>query len=69
MIIGHRRRTNKVEIQETWLRYKTSEKTNSLGVIVDEGLNWEEQFITVKGKVHGGVTSFKKLKMSSHNLS
>ena len=38
------------------------EKTKSLGVIVDEGLNWEEQFKTVKGKVHGGLTSLKKLK-------
>ena len=29
---------------------KRVKKTKSLGVIVDEGLNWEEQFKTVKGK-------------------
>ena len=66
MIIGHPRRTNKVEIHET-LRLngadiKRVKKTKSLGVIVDEGLNWEEQFKTIKGKVSGGLTSLKKLK-------
>ena len=48
---------------------KRVKKTKSLGVIVDEGLNWEEQFKTIKGKVSGGLTSLKKLKISSHNLS
>ena len=65
-MIGHPRRTNKVEIHET-LRLNGSDimrvkKTKSLGVVVDEGLNWGEQFRTVKGKVHGGLTSLKKLK-------
>ena len=64
--IGHPRRTDKVEVRET-LRLNGSDikrvkKTKSLGVIVYEGLNWEEQFKTVKGKVHGGLTSLKKLK-------
>ena len=64
MIIGHPRRINKVEVNET-LRLNDSEikrvkKTKSLGVIVDEGLNWEEQFKTVRGKVRGGLTSLKK---------
>ena len=66
MIIGHPRRTNKVEIHETprlnGSDIKRVKKTKSLGVIVDEGLNWEEQFKTVKGKLHGGLTSLKKLK-------
>ena len=62
MIIGHPRRTNKVEIHQT-LRLDGSDikrvkTTKSRGVIVDEGLNWEEQFKTVKG----GLTSLKKLK-------
>ena len=66
MIIGHPRRINKVEVNET-LRLNDSDikrvkKTKSLGVIVDEGLNWEEQFKTVRGKVRGGLTSLKKLK-------
>ena len=61
MIIGHPRRTNKVEIHER-MRLNGSDikrvkKTKSLIVIVDKGLNWEEQFKTVKGKVHGGLTS------------
>ena len=30
--------------------------------MVDERLNWEEQFKTVKGKVHGYLTTLKKLK-------
>ena len=66
MIIGHPHRTSKVEIHET-LRLNGSDikrvkKTKSFGVIVDAGLNWEEQFKTVRRKVHGGVTSLKKLK-------
>ncbi len=66
MIIGHPRRTNKVDIHET-LRINGSDikrvkKTKSLGVILDEGLNWDEQFATVKMKVKGGLKSIKRLK-------
>ena len=73
MIIGHRRRTNKVEIHET-LRLNGSnikrvKKTKSLGVIVDEGLNLEEQFKTVKGKVHGGLISSKKVEKHPPTIS
>ena len=55
MIIGHPRRTNKVEISEP-LNLDDSEinrvaKTKSLGVMVDEGLNWDDQFSKVKGKI------------------
>ena len=61
MIIGHPRRTNKIEIHET-LRLNGSDikrvkKTKSLGVIVDEGLYWAEQFKTATGKVHVGLAS------------
>ena len=31
-------------------------ETKSLGIIVDEGLNWNEQFRKVNGKVSGGLT-------------
>ena len=34
-------------------------KTKSLGVIVDEGLNWDDQFSKVKGKISGGLKSIK----------
>ena len=41
---------------------KHVKETKSLGVIVDEGLNWNEQYRKVKGKVSGGLWSLKKLK-------
>ena len=41
---------------------KRVNKTKSLGIMIDEGLNWEEQFKTIKGKVRGGLASLKKLK-------
>ena len=66
MIIGDPRRTNKVEISQP-LHLNDSEikrvtKTKSLGVMVDEGLNWDDQFNKVKGKMNGGLKSLKKLK-------
>ena len=66
MIIGHPRRTNKVEISKP-LHLNDSEikrvaKTKSLGVMVDEGLKWDDQFGNVKGKINGGLKSLKKLK-------
>ena len=38
------------------------DKTKSLGVIVDEKLNWDEQFKRTKGKMSGGLAALKKLK-------
>ena len=32
----------------------------SLGVMVDEGLNWDDQVSKVKGKISGGLKSLKK---------
>ena len=40
---------------------KHVKQTKSLGIIIDEGLNWNEQFRKVKGKVSGGLWSLKKL--------
>ena len=75
MIIGHPRRTNEVEIHET-LRLNGSEiqrvnKTKSLGVIVDEGRNWEEQLKNMKRKIRVGLTSVKMLQniLSQSQLS
>ena len=73
MIIGHPRRTNKVEISEP-VNLNDSEikrvaKTKSLGVMVDEGLNWDDQFSKVKGRISGGLKSLKKLKNLFHNPS
>ena len=66
MIIGHPRRINDVEVSEP-LNLNDSEikrvaKTKSLGVVVDEGLNWDNQLSKVKGKMSGGLRSLKKLK-------
>ena len=63
MIIGHPRRANKVEISEP-LSLNDSDikrivKTKSLRVMVDEGLNWDDQFSKAKGKISGGLKSLK----------
>ena len=66
MIIGHPRRTNKILSHEPLMlngaEIKHVKETKSLGIIVDEGLNWNEQYKKVKGKVSGGLWSLKKLK-------
>ena len=65
MIIGHPRRTNKILSHEPLMlngaEIKHVKETKSLGIIVDEGLNWNEQHKKVKGKVSGGLWSLKKL--------
>ena len=38
------------------------EKTKSLGVIIDEGLKWKDQYKSLIGKLAGGLSSLKKLK-------
>ena len=41
---------------------KRVDKTKSLGVIVDDKLNWGAQFKRTKGKMSGGLAALKKLK-------
>ena len=43
-------------------RNKRVANTKSLGIIVDEGLNWEQEFKTVYNKSRGGLESLKSLK-------
>ena len=43
-------------------RNKRVANTKSLGIIVDEGLNWEQQFKTLYNKSRGGLESLKSLK-------
>ena len=66
MLTGHPRKVNKLDVSEPLIlnnsEIKRAKKTKSLGVIVDEGLNWEQHFKVVKGKVLGGQSSLKKLK-------
>ena len=64
MIIGHPQRINNVEVSEP-LNLNNSEikcvaKTKSLGVVLDEGLNWDNQLSKVKGKISCGLRSLKK---------
>ena len=62
ILLEYKKKKKKKNIETEMLRYKTSEKTKSLGVVVDGRLNWEEQFQTVIRKVYGGLASLKKLK-------
>ena len=67
MIIGHPRKMNKIEGQET-LRLNDSDtkrvtNTKSLGIIVDEGLNWERQYKTVLQKKF-----CRNIQISKYNL-
>ena len=41
---------------------KWVEKIKYLGINIDESLNWEEQYKTVKNKFKGGISSLRKLK-------
>ena len=66
MIIGHPLKTKNLELPEV-LKLNNSDikrvnTTKSLGVIVDEKLNWDEQFKRIKGKMSGGLAALKKLK-------
>ena len=65
MIIGHPLKTKNLELPEVLklnnFDIKRVNKTKSLGVIVDEKLNWDEQFKRTKGKLSGGLSTLKKL--------
>ena len=66
VIIGHPQKINKIEVHEPWRLNNSYMKrvtnTKSLGIIVDEGLNWERQYKTVLNKSRGGLQSLRKLK-------
>ena len=70
MLIGHPRKVNKLDVSEPLIlnnsEIERAKKTKSLGVIVDEGLNWEQHFKVVKGKVRGGLSSPKNRKTLYH---
>ena len=59
MFMGHPNRTNKITEQEklklTGSEIKRVKKTKSLGVIIDQGLNWEDQFKAIKAKYAGAL--------------
>ena len=37
-------------------------KRKYLGINIDESLNWEEKYVTIKNKQKGGISSLRKLK-------
>ena len=43
-------------------RIKEDHKTKYVGLTVDDSLNWNEQYESVKGKVVGGLAALRKLK-------
>ena len=59
MVINHPRRQNTLpELPPFYLnntRIKQVHKTKYLGLTVDDNLNWNEQYKSVKGKVVGGL--------------
>ena len=66
MIIGHPLSTRKLELPDTLelnsSEIKRVEKAKYLGVIMDEILNWDEQFKRVISKINTGLMSLKRLK-------
>ena len=67
MVIGHRRKLNRVGIELSNLVLNDAvinrvEKIKYLGINIDESLNWEKQYKTVKNKLKGGISSLRKLK-------
>ena len=66
MVINHPRRQNTLpELPPFYLnnaRIKQAYKTKYLGLTVDDSLNWNDQYKSVKGKVVGGLAALRKLK-------
>ena len=62
MFVGHRRKLNRVgdELPNFVLNnevIKWVEMVKYLVINIDESLNWEEQYKTVKNKLKGGISS------------
>ena len=66
MVINHPRRQNTLpELPPFYwnnTRIKQVHKTKFLGLTVDDSLHWNEQYISVKKKVVGGLAALRKLK-------
>ena len=65
MITGHQRRVNEIK-EFPSLKLDDSEikrvgKVKSLGVIVDEGLTWNDQCKSLAGKLAAGLSSSRML--------
>ena len=66
MIMGYPLKTKNLDLPEVLKRnncdVKRVDKAKYLGVIIDEKLNWEEQFRRTKGRISGGLAALKRLK-------
>ena len=66
MIVGHPLSTRKPELPEilelNGSEIKRVEKTKYLGIIIDENLNWDEQFKRIRSKINTGLMSLKQFK-------
>ena len=67
IVVGHRRKLNRVGDELPHLDFnseaiKRVEKIKYLGINIDESLNWDEQYKTVKNKLKGVISSLRKLK-------
>ena len=66
MIVGHPLKAKKFDLPEVLkvnnCDIKRVDKGKSLGVIIDDKLNWDEQFRHTKSKMSGGLAALKKLK-------
>ena len=65
MVIGHQCRGNEFNdfppIRADDKEIKRVEKVKTLGVIVDEGLRWKNQFKSLTGKLAGDLSSLNNL--------
>ena len=63
MIMGHPLKTKNLDLPEVLklnnCDIKGVDKAKSLGVIIDEKLNWEEHFRPTKSKISGGLAALK----------
>ena len=66
MIIGHPFSTKNPELPETLelngSEVKRVERIKYLGIIINENLNWDEQFKRIKSKINTGLMSLKRLR-------
>ena len=67
MTIGHKRQLNRVDddLPDLVLNneiIKRVDRTNYLGINIDENLNWKEKYNTIKNKLKRGLSSLRKLK-------
>ena len=65
MFIRHPNRTNNIteqgKLKLNGSEIKRVNETKSFGVIIAQGLNWEDQFKAIKGKGRGGLASSRSI--------